>query len=230
MALLAGLREEELKKFLSEEAKILTVRHLERFQLQITAVSRTGKIVRGVLDQKSRITREWLLREKYETPYIVELPNDHPVDTERVRYSVSLPRGKQPIMLKYENQTASTSSEGKPKAKRIRTAAHLLGDKEDYCCKNCFKRFTRKFNLERHEIDCTSQPFVYQCPVCHRKYQKSRYYGKHILQHEAEENQQQREAKSRRLAIEHSNMEEIRKKAEESVNKLSIPYEFGAFL
>ncbi|PIC25927.1 hypothetical protein B9Z55_018670 [Caenorhabditis nigoni] len=90
MALLAGLREEELKKFLSEEAKILTVRHLERFQLQITAVSRTGKIVRGVLDQKSRITREWLLREKYETPYIVELPNDHPVDTERVRYSVSL--------------------------------------------------------------------------------------------------------------------------------------------
>lgn len=31
-------------------------------------------------------------REKYETPYIVELPGDHPADTEHVRYSVSLVR------------------------------------------------------------------------------------------------------------------------------------------
>ncbi|KAF1751921.1 hypothetical protein GCK72_018475 [Caenorhabditis remanei] len=169
-------------------------------------------------------------REKYETPYIVELPDDHPDDTKHVRYSVSLPRGKRVIALRYEKQTPSTSSEGKPRTKRIRSAAQLLGDKEDFCCRTCFKRFSRKYNLERHEDACCPKPILYQCPVCHRKYQKAPYFAAHIRQHEAEENRQQRERNSRHLAIEHSNMEEIRRRAEESVDKLSIPYEFGTFL
>lgn len=226
MELLPGLREDLLRKFLSEGAKILTIRHLERFQLQITAVSRKGTIIRGVLDQKSRINRELTHREKYETPYIVELPGDHPDDTEHVRYSVSMPRAKRVIALRYEDQTASTSSEGKPKKKRIRTAAQLLGEKETFTCRTCFKRFTRKFNLERHEDSCTLNPIYYHCPICHRKFQKAPYYAAHIRQHEAEENQ--REANANQLAIEQTNMEEVRRKAEESVDKLAIPYSFGA--
>ncbi|CCD64406.1 C2H2-type domain-containing protein [Caenorhabditis elegans] len=226
MDLLPGFREEILRKFIGEGGKIVTTKHLERFQLLITAISRDGKLIRGVLDQKSRFNRELMNREKYETPYIVELPGDHPADTEHVRYSVSLPRTKRVIALRYEKETPSTSSE--TKTKRIRTAAQLLGDTEDYCCRTCFKRFSRKFNLERHEDGCLPKPILFQCPICHQKYKRAPYFAAHIRQHEAEEKRQHRDVK--RLAIEHGNMDEIRRKAEESVNKLSIPYEFGTFL
>uniref|UniRef100_A0A1I7TYQ7 C2H2-type domain-containing protein n=1 Tax=Caenorhabditis tropicalis TaxID=1561998 RepID=A0A1I7TYQ7_9PELO len=189
MELQPGLREEVLRKFFGDGGKILTARQLDRFQLQITAVSKNGRLLRGVLDQKSRLNRELIHREKYETPYIVELPGDHSEDTEFIRYSVSLPRKKRVIALRYEEQTASTSTESKPKAKRIRTAAQLLGDTEDFCCRA------------------------------------------HIRQHEEEENRRIEENnKKKRLAIEQTNMDEIRKKAEESVDKLHVPYAFGAYL
>uniref|UniRef100_A0A1I7TYQ6 C2H2-type domain-containing protein n=1 Tax=Caenorhabditis tropicalis TaxID=1561998 RepID=A0A1I7TYQ6_9PELO len=144
MELQPGLREEVLRKFFGDGGKILTARQLDRFQLQITAVSKNGRLLRGVLDQKSRLNRELIHREKYETPYIVELPGDHSEDTEFIRYSVSLA---------------------------------------------------------------------------------------HIRQHEEEENRRIEENnKKKRLAIEQTNMDEIRKKAEESVDKLHVPYAFGAYL
>uniref|UniRef100_A0A8R1HZA3 Uncharacterized protein n=1 Tax=Caenorhabditis japonica TaxID=281687 RepID=A0A8R1HZA3_CAEJA len=72
----------------------------------------------------------------YATPYIVELPGEHHPDEEsHVRYSVSLPRTRRIIALRYEESAPSTSSDGKPKAKRIRTAAQLLDEKEDFCCR-----------------------------------------------------------------------------------------------
>ncbi|CAL2042424.1 hypothetical protein CAEBREN_19993 [Caenorhabditis brenneri] len=230
MELLPNLREEVFRKFFNEGGKILTARHLERFQLQVTAITKDGRLLRGVLDQKSRIHRELMYREKYETPYIVELPGDHPEDAEDVRYSVSMPRKKRVIALRYAEQTPSTSSEEKPKAKRIRNAAHLVGDTESYCCRTCFKRFTRKYNLQRHEDSCLEKPILYHCPVCHRKYQKAPYFAAHIRQHEEDENKQERESKSKRLAIEQTDMDEIRRKAKSSVEKLLVPYTFGTYL
>ncbi|CAI2353696.1 unnamed protein product [Caenorhabditis sp. 36 PRJEB53466] len=226
MEVVSGLKEEAVRKFLSDGGQVVAARPLERFQLQITAVSREGRLLRGVLGQKSRVNRELMHREIYETPYIVELPGDHSEGSEDVRYSVSLPRKRRVIALRYEERTPSTSSEGK--TKRIRTAAQLLGEKEDYCCRTCFKRFTRKFNLERHEESCLPKPILYQCPVCQRKYQKAPYFAAHIRMHEDEERKQ--EARSNRLAIQQNDVEEMRRQAEQSVDRLAIPYEFGAFL
>lgn len=108
MALSPRLKEEEIRQFLADGGKIVTARQMDRLQLQFTAVSRysedtkkdsgieyssrTGRLLRGILSKKFH--RELMLREKYETPYIVELPpGEHSEDVEHVGvYSVSLVR------------------------------------------------------------------------------------------------------------------------------------------
>ncbi|CAB3398516.1 unnamed protein product [Caenorhabditis bovis] len=177
MALEVQRKDDDLRIALENGARMVSTRNVDNFGRIVIVLTKHLKFERFVISPKSRWRKALRV---YQTPYIVELEKDHPDFEETVEIQMN---PKKVIALPFDESTPSMSSTQKAKVRRIRTAAHLLNDVETYCCRTCFRKFARKWNLDRHETTCTHHSVNYRCPICMKIYHKPSYFAAHVKSH-----------------------------------------------
>ncbi|KHJ84567.1 zinc finger, C2H2 type, partial [Oesophagostomum dentatum] len=85
------------------------------------------------------------------------------------------------IPLPYRVDAENRSS---PRKRRRTTVASLLGEPEYFVCKQCFKSFNRRSNLNRHIERTHCDHLVFNCPQCPAVYKHAYHFADHLRGHE----------------------------------------------
>ncbi|PAV83217.1 hypothetical protein WR25_03476 [Diploscapter pachys] len=112
-----------------------------------------------------------------QTPKIVEIDDD---DALSICSSKTQASKSRVIPLPYKSM-----SKNKSKIQRkIKSFAEFLGEKEEFTCKICYQKFSRKSNMKRHETTVHSVKVKYICSKCPSTYVHPHRFADHLKTHE----------------------------------------------